>query len=208
MFGNFYLLARLCRPLSEGPGLDWEKQKALKASLCNREARVLGCKLRWHWSILGDERDKFSLPLGLWNSQVWHFTSQFSPCFSHRTTSENSPSQRQIEKKKKEEGVFEPRRRLRWRLVCRLWGYYFGSDVLFCYIVQWSRKARPQRESICLPVPLLLLLTCVTSSALSPPAQPKPYSLLWMPVYSNAAPNAPVWDQCSVVIMWMHHWVK
>lgn len=127
-------------------------------------------------------RDKFSLPLGTYNSQVWHFTSQFFPRFIHRTSSENSFNRSQIEKRRASLRHGDGWDDVRFR---RLWGYYFGSDVLFCHIVQWSRKARPQRESICLPIPLLLLLTCVTSSVLSPPAQPKPYSLL---LISNEGP--------------------
>lgn len=80
---------------------------------------------------------------------------------------------------------FEARWRLRWRSVCCLLGDYFGSDVPPCHIAQWCGKARPQRESICLPFPLLLPLTCVTSSSLSPPARAKPFRLLWMPAFCN-----------------------
>lgn len=49
-----------------------------------------------------------------------------------------------------------------------------------------------ERESICLPFPLLPTLTCVTSSSIGPPARPRPYSSLRRP-----APTATVCSLCQ-----------
>lgn len=80
--------------------------------------------------------------------------------------------------------------------------YYFGSAVIRCHIVRWSRKARPQRKSICLPFPLLL-----PRHVLLPP---RSAHLLGqsLTVYTNASlqqQSVSAWtDQAHQRVRWSH----
>lgn len=56
-----------------------KRGRAHRDSLWNSETKLSACKLRCHWSILGDDRDKFGPPLGIYNSQKRPFTSLFHP---------------------------------------------------------------------------------------------------------------------------------
>ena len=89
------------------------RRRALRASLCNRETHFSGCKLRCNLSILRDVGDKFGLPPGISNSQVFSSTSLLFCASVTRTLLKIASSKprwkRRVRDCKCQE--FEPRRR-------------------------------------------------------------------------------------------------